>query len=130
MKNVCKFDIFISFITIMKLILRKVRTTKNSWFSYRLLHIDFYLYVNLTLHTNFIYRSIIYRFYIQIYYIPILYMNLLPTNPNPYVITYRSKSVCNYQLILHTDSLHTNFTYGFITYEFYIQILHRDPNPY
>jgi len=31
---------------------------------------------------------------------------------NPYVITYRSKSVCNYLRILHTDLLHMNFIYG------------------
>ena len=56
--------------------------SKNSWFIYKLLYMDFYPYVNLTLHTNFIYGFITYgfityEFYIQIYY-------------------YGSKSICNY----------------------------------
>jgi len=38
-------------------------------------------------------------------------------DPDLYVITYGSKFVCNYLCILHTDLLHRNFIYGFITYE-------------
>jgi len=64
--------------------------------------------------------SITYGFYIQIYYIWILYTDLLHTDllstgSNPYVITYGSKSVCNYHgfyiRIYYIWILHTNFTY-------------------
>jgi len=54
-----------------------VNTTKNSWFTYRLLRKDFYPYINLGLHTNFIYVFITYRFYIRIHCIQILYTLLL-----------------------------------------------------
>ena len=54
------------------------------------------------------YGFIIYKFYIQIHYIWILHTDLLPTDPNPYVITYEI-----YIPILHTDLLHINFIYGF-----------------
>jgi len=84
---------------------------------------DFIPYINLVLHTDFIYRFIIYGFYIQI-----LHTDLLLMDSNPYVITYGSKSICNYLQILYTDLLHKDFTYEFTIYRFYIQILHTDLN--
>jgi len=50
---------------------KKFKYIKNSWFTYGLLYTNFYLYVNLILYTNFIYKFIIYRFIIYIFYIQI-----------------------------------------------------------
>ena len=94
------------------------------------LHIDYYIWIITYGFLSVCKFSITYEFYIQIYYIQILHSDSLHMDPNLYIITYRSKSVWNYLRILYTDSLHTGFTYRFITYEFYIQILHTDPNPY
>ena len=66
-------------------------TTRNSWFTYRLLHTDFYLYVNLALHIDSTYGFITYKFIIY---------------GSKYVITYGSKYVCK---------LPTDFMYRFIT---------------
>jgi len=54
---------------------------------------DFYLYVNLALHTDFTYRFITYGFYIRIHCIQIYYLWIkirmwLHIDPNLYVITY------------------------------------------
>jgi len=40
----------------------------------------------------------------------LLHTDLLPTDPNPYIITYKSKFVCNYLRILLMDLLHTDPT--------------------
>jgi len=60
----------------------------------------------------------------------LLHTKLLPTDSNPYIITYGSKSICNYLRILYTKLLHTDFTYRLITHRFYIRILYTDTNPY
>jgi len=68
-------------------------TTRNSWFTYGLLYIDFYHSVNLALPTHFTYGFISYKF-IYGFYLPILSTKKFVSNYITY--EYGSKSICNY----------------------------------